>query len=160
MGTVFVVIAALMLSGCLTIQGGGGRAQWRIDFQECSRENLAFSLIPDLGITFERHREKCMRARHWLHYGFTWTWTGSASESASQPSQPTPPGPPPPPPPPPAQSFDPPPPAPASAPEFCRGPGDRWDERLGICGVIERAAKPALTPPHLPILEPAWDTGL
>lgn len=110
-----LALAALLLTGCATtIQGGDTRERWLADFQECTRENYAFSFIPDYGITFEIQRNKCMRDRHWVRGSqFPGARPGGFPEAAPQPS------PPPPPPPPPAAAT-------TEAPDWCRGPGQEW----------------------------------
>ena len=83
-----VIAMSMLLSGCLTVTGGGGRASYLVDFGECSRENLRFSWIPDLGFTFERKRNKCMRQRNWAHVPGTvnhWTWIPPASAATRPP---------------------------------------------------------------------------
>lgn len=124
-----LLAVALLLTGCATtIQA----EPWWTDYVECSRENRMFVHIPDFGITFERHRDKCLRQRAWVKTGaYKWTRAGAATGSPAN-LQPVP------------------------CHDLNGVPGMLGPQRDGICRV-EQPTSPAPLPP-LPA--PTWDTGL
>jgi hypothetical protein len=72
--------AALILTGCaakITPIGSSDVSRLHSDLRTCARENIAFALIPDFGITADNHRLKCLKQRGWVMGGYNeWAWIG------------------------------------------------------------------------------------
>jgi hypothetical protein len=66
-GALLITIAGL-LGGCVSYYTplyGDADAPAHADFVQCLKDNTAYAMIPDYGITHSLHLNKCMREAGW-----------------------------------------------------------------------------------------------
>jgi hypothetical protein len=90
---VLALILSVALAGCaagakLAPGSPGTVAQLHADLEACLRENIAFGLIPDFGITGRFHRTKCYRERGWVAIDGFNTFSRIDADTPAPPSSP------------------------------------------------------------------------